>query len=146
MTFGGPTPGSAPTVDRQPAPLTSGPTSQARGQRARCQTRHRRTSHSRPPRTCSNATPKDSHGATTTVSTWALHVIAVEATWCARREVHVQVERKDAGGHRARDWHTDGSAAARPTVRAGHQTCATAVGKAQSTPEGACFTAWHVAA
>src|SRR5881296_176809 len=110
MTFGGPIPGSAPTVDRQPAPLTSCPTSQARGQRARCQTRHRRTSHSRPPRPCSNATPKDSHGATTTVSTWALHVIAVEATRCARREVHVQVERKDAGGHRARDWHTDGSA------------------------------------
>ena len=27
-------------------------------------------------------------------STWALHVIAVEATRCARREVHVQVERK----------------------------------------------------
>ena len=25
----------------------------------------------------------------------------------------MQVERKDAGGHRARDWHTDGSAAAR---------------------------------
>ena len=75
-------------------------------------------------------------------STWALHVIAVEATRCARREVHVQGERKDAGGHRARDWHTDGSAAARPTVRAG----ATAVGKARSTPEGACFTTWHVAA
>ena len=62
-------------------------------------------------------------------STWALHVIAVEATRCARREVHVQGERKDAGGHRARDWHTDGSATARPTVRAG----ATAVGKARST-------------
>jgi len=75
-------------------------------------------------------------------STWALHVIAVEATRCARREVHVQGERKDAGGHRARDWHTDGSATARPTVRAG----ATAVGKARSTPEGACFTTWHVAA
>src|SRR5881628_2280135 len=100
MTFGGPIPGSAPTVDRQPAPLTSCPTSQARGQRARCQTRHRRTSHSRPPRTCSNATPKDSHGATTAVSTWALHVIAVEATRCARREVHVQVERKADGTRR----------------------------------------------
>jgi len=73
-------------------------------------------------------------------STWAPHVIAVEAMRCARREVHVQVERKDAGGHRARDWHTDGSAAAQPTVCAGHRTCATAVGKARSTPEGACFT------
>jgi hypothetical protein len=52
-------------------------------------------------------------------STWALHVIVVEAIRCGRREVHVQVERKDVGGHRVRDWHTDDSAAARPTVRAG---------------------------
>src|SRR5947208_8438829 len=119
MTFGGPIPRER--ADSGPAAGTPYELPNvARGQRARCQTRHRRTSHSRPLRTCSNATPKDSHGATTTASTWALHVIAVEATRCARREVHVQVERKDAGGHRARDWHTDGSAAARPTVRVGH--------------------------
>lgn len=51
-------------------------------------------------------------------STWALPVIAVEATRRARQEVHLQVERKDAGGHPARARHADGSAAARPTVRA----------------------------